>query len=79
MFSTKACDSEELSTVKPLHSKREDFGQTATLGADSFGQTATRTSSTDQVVQTDKYVQAGGLFILASLTAENGRTRPKNK
>ena len=40
-------------SVKPLH-----------LGADSFGQTATRTSSTDQVVQPYKYVQAGGLLIL---------------
>ena len=61
---TESCDLWEFSTVKPLHSKREDFGQTATLGADSFGQTATRTSSTDQVVQPYKYVQAGGLLIL---------------
>ena len=35
------------------------------------------TSSTDQVVRTDKYVQAGGLFILDGLSAENGSTRPE--
>ena len=63
-FSTKPCDSEELSTVKREHSKRLCFGQTGAFGTDSFGQIGVHTSSTDQVVQPGKYVQAGGLLIL---------------
>ena len=39
------------------------FGQTGAFGTNSFGQTGVRTSSTDQVVRTNKYVQAVGLFI----------------
>ena len=66
-FSTKPCDSKELSTVKREHYKRLYFGQTGAFGTDSFGQTGVRTSSTDQVVRTSKYVQAGGLFIVELL------------
>ena len=74
-FSTKPCDSKELSTVKREHYKRLYFGQTGAFGTDSFGQTGVRTYSTDQVVRTDKYVQAGGLFILWTEQDGNRPTR----
>ena len=39
------------------------FGQTGAFWTNSFGQTGVRTNSTDQVVRTNKYVQAVGLLI----------------
>ena len=65
-FSTNPCNFGELSTVKHLDSKREKLGQTPRFLTESFGQTPRHSSSTDQVVRTDKYVQAGGLCIFGT-------------
>ena len=78
-LSTKPCAFEELSTVKHLDSKREKLGQTPRFLTESFGQTPRHSCSTDQVVRTDKYVQAVGLCIFKdTLTAENRLRRRKN-
>ena len=73
MFSTKSCDSGEFSTVKHQDSKRETFGQTPRFPPTSFGQTPRHSSSTNQVVQPDKYVQAMGLYILNGFQLKTSR------
>ena len=75
----KPCDFGELSTVKHLDSKREKLGQTPRFLTESFGQTPRHSSSTDQVVSTDKYVQAVGLCIYrADNDFKNSQRRAEN-
>ena len=60
-ISTKFCDLWSFPRTNTLTPNRTN---TLTRGDVTAGQTPSlRTSSTDQVVRTDKYVQAGGLFI----------------
>ena len=75
-ISTKICYSGGISTVKHQDYKRENFGQTPRFSPTSFGQTPRYSSSTDQVVQPDKYIQAGGLLILGSRLHSGRRATP---
>ena len=75
-FSTKVCDFRSFPSGKHVHSVRPDYRvNTCTPRVKLSGKHVHCTSSTDQVVRTDKYVQAGGLFILWTEQDGNRPTR----